>query len=168
MPYIEYPECGQIINTHGCRGGVKIDAWCDRPAVLAALPTVYVKKGEEYAPIAVQRASVSGRFVVAELAGVDTMEEADALRGTVLYARRADLHIPSGVLLIAELIGLPVYDATSGARLGTVKDVIHPGKHDVYVIATERGEAMVPAVPEFVASTDLENGVRLTPIEGMF
>lgn len=168
MPYIQYPECGQIINTHGCRGGVKIDSWCDTPAVLAALRTVYRKQNGTLVPCAVQRAAVSGRFVVAELAGVETMEAADALRGTVLYAARDDLGIPDGVLLVAELVGLPVTDARTGARLGTIKDVIHPAHTDIYVIATEKGEAMVPVVPEFVQSVDIERGVYLTPIEGMF
>ena len=168
MPYIQYPECGQIINTHGCRGGVKIDPWCDSPAVLAALQTVYRKQNGEMVAYRVQRAAVSGRFVVAELSGVETMEAADALRGTVLYASRDDLGIPEGVLLVAELIGLPVTDARTGVRLGTVKDVIHPAHTDIYVINTEKGEAMVPVVPEFVQSADLERGVYLTPIEGMF
>ncbi len=169
MAYIEYPECGRIINTHGCRGGVKIEPWCDSPAVLAALKTVYVKKGNEMSPLRLSRTAVLGnRFVSAELEGVATMEAADALRGTVLFAKRADLGIPEGTLLIAEMIGLPVWDKGSGKRLGTLTDVIHPGATDIYVIATEKGEAMVPVVAEFVHEVDMEKGIALTPIEGMF
>ena len=168
MPYIAYPECGKIINTHGCRGGVKIEPWCDSPAVLAALPRVYVRVGEEMRPLRLRRAAVLGaRFVCAEIEGVDTMEAADALRGTVLYAARADLKIPKGVLLVAELIGLPVFD-TDGERLGTLTDVIHPANTDIYVIKTEKGEAMVPVVPDFVREVDAEKGIVLSPIEGMF
>ena len=119
MAYIEYPECGRIINTHGCRGGVKIEPWCDSPAVFAALKTVYVKKGSEMVPVRVNRAAVlGGRFVSAELDGVTTMEAADALRGTVLYAKRADLGIKKGALLVAEMIGLPVFDKESGKQHG--------------------------------------------------
>ena len=169
MAYIEYPECGRIINTHGCRGGVKIEPWCDSPAVFAALKTVYLKKGDVMQPIRVGRASVLGnRFVSAELGGITTMEAADALRGTVLYAKREDLGIPDGALLIAEMIGLPVWDKESGKQLGTLTDVIHPGATDIYVIATERGEAMVPVVPEFVCEVNMEKGIVLSPIEGMF
>ncbi len=169
MPYIEFPECGKIINTHGCRGGVKIEPWCDSPAVFAALPRVFMKKNGELVPLRVCRASVLGnRFVCAELFGVDTMEAADALRGTVLYASRADLGIEEGTLLIAELIGLPVTDAASGKLLGTLTDVIHPGASDIYVIKTEKGEVMVPAVAEFVREVDIEKGIVLSPIEGMF
>ena len=169
MPYIAYPECGKIVNTHGCRGGVKIEPWCDSAADFAALPAVYVKNGEELKRLRLRRAAVLGnRFVSAELEGITTMEQADALRGSVLYAARGDLHLDEGVLLVAEMIGLPVLDANSGENLGKLVDVIHPGASDIYVIKTQTGEAMVPAVPAFVKSVDLENGILLTPIEGMF
>lgn len=169
MPYVTYPECGKIINTHGCRGGVKIEPWCDSAEAFAALPAVYMKKDGALTRVALRRAAVLGnRFVSADLEGVTTMEAADALRGTVLYADRADLHIPDGALLVVEMIGLPVFDARSGERLGELADVIHPGATDIYVIKTASGEAMVPAVPEFVRSVDIEKGILLTPIEGMF
>ena len=168
MPYIEYPECGRIVNTHGCHGGVKIEAWCDSPAVFAALPAVYMMQDGVRHAVKLQKVAVANRnFLYATLEGVDTMEAADALRGTTLYAKRADLQIPEGSLLIAELIGLAVYDEKSGKQLGTVADVIHPGATDIYVIKTPAGEAMVPVVPEFVKSVDIEKGVVIAPIEGM-
>lgn len=168
MPKTEYPECGKIINTHGCRGGVKVEPWCDSPAVFAALPAVYVREGKTFRRMEIRRASVFRRFVFAEFSGVECMEAAQALCGTVLYAKREDLRLPEGTLLIAELVGLPVYDAKTGEPLGKIREVIHPGATDIYVIDTARGEAMVPAVPEFVQSADFEHGVMLTPIEGMF
>jgi len=168
MARLEYPECGKIINTHGCRGAVKVESWCDTPAVLAALPRVFLKEGGQYRPIKVRHASVFKAFVFVELEGVDTMEAADALRGRVLHAAREDLGLADGVLLVAELIGLPVYHADTGASLGRVADVIHPAAHDIYVIKTEKGEAMVPAVAEFVVDVDAERGIALRPIEGLF
>lgn len=168
MPLVAYPECGKIISTHGCRGGVKIEPWCDSPAVLAALPAVYLKNGPAMTRLEVRHASVFRRFVFAELAGVDTMEAAEKLRGSVLYAKREELGLAPGVLLVAELVGMSVFDARTGAKLGKMKDIIHPGATDIYVIDTGKGEALVPAVPEFVQGIDAEKGVFLTPIEGMF
>lgn len=167
MARITYPECGRIINTHGCHGGVKVEPWCDSPAVFAALPTVYVKEGNAMRAIKMRRAAVSRNVVFAELSGVETMEQADAMRGTVLYAKREDLHIPEGVFLIAEMIGMPVYHVQSGEKLGELTDVIHPAATDIYVIKTPRGDAMVPVVDEFVKRVD-ESGIYLLPIEGMF
>lgn len=169
MARIKYPECGKIINTHGCHGGVKIEPWCDSPEVFAALPTVYLREGGELCPLQLLNAAVfGGRFVFAELSGVDTMEAADALRGKVLYADRRDLNLPDDVLLIAEMKGMKVFHAETGEQLGTLADVIHPGASDIYVIRTATGEAMVPVVPEFVKRVDEEQGIFLTPIEGMF
>ncbi len=167
MAKIAYPECGKIVNTHGCHGGVKIESWCDSPEVLAALPALYFKKGGELVSARVKRAAISRNMVFADIEGVDTMEAADALRGTVVYARREDLHIPEGVFLIAELIGSPVYHAHSGEKLGTLTNIIHPATTDIYVIDTPAGEAMVPVVAEFVDRVG-EDGIFLTPIEGMF
>ena len=86
----------------------------------------------------------------------------------MLYAKRSDLKIPKGTLLVAELIGLPVWHAESGKQLGTLSDVIHPGATDIYVIATDKGEAMVPVVKEFVREVDIKKGIVIAPIEGMF
>ncbi len=167
MARIAYPECGRIINTRGLNGCVKVEPWCDTPAVFAKLPAVYVKAGDTMQRIAMHRASVSGNVVFAELEGVNSVEAADAMRGTVLYARREDLRIPDGVMLIAEMIGLPVYHVESGEQLGTLTDVIHPAATDIYVIDTPKGSAMVPVVAEFVKRVD-DTGIYLLPIEGMF
>ena len=167
MAKIAYPECGKIVTTHGCHGGVKIESWCDTPEVLAALPALYFKKEDAYTRVALKRTAITRNMVYATLEGVDTMEAADALRGTVVHAHREDLRLPEGAMLIAEMIGLPVYHVETGDRLGTLKDVIHPAHTDIYVITTPTGEAMVPVVPEFVKRAD-ESGVYLAPIEGMF
>lgn len=169
MGRISYPECGKIVNTHGCHGAVKVEPWCDSPEVFAALPAVYVREGGALRALALRETSLfAGRFVFATLEGVDTMEAAEAMKGKVLYARREDLNIPEGALLIAEMKGMKVFDARNGAQLGTLADVIHPANVDIYVIRTEKGEAMVPVVPEFVQRVDEAEGIFLTPIEGMF
>lgn len=166
MAKCAYPECGKIVNIHGCRGVVKVEPWCDSPAVFAALPRVFLQKDGEYRPYRVRKTAVQKGFVLTTLEGVDDRDKAEVLRGQVLYAARGDLPIDAGTLLVAELIGLPVFD-TAGARLGTLKDVIRPANTDIYVIETPRGEAMVPAVAEFVRNVG-EGGVVLSPIEGMF
>ena len=167
MSRIAYPECGKIVTTHGCHGGVKIESWCDTPEVLAALPAVYMKKQDAFLRVTLKKTAVTRNAIFATLEGVDTMEQADALRGTVVYARREDLKLPEGAMLIAEMIGLPVYHVQTGDKLGVLKDVIHPAHTDIYVITTPTGEAMVPVVAEFVKRVD-ESGVYLSPIEGMF
>ena len=96
------------------------------------------------------------------------MEDADKLREKVLYLSRDDIELEEGEVFIADLIGLPVIDESSGEEYGRITDVINAGASDIYVIETPKGEAMMPAVEEFVKNIDLEKGVFVKPIEGMF
>ena len=116
----------------------------------------------------INSASVFKRFVLLELVGVTTVEDAEKLREKILYLERDDLELEDGEVFIADLIGLPVIDADSGIEYGKVTDVINAGASDIYVIDTPNGEAMMPAVKEYVESIDLEKGVFVRPIEGMF
>ena len=163
-----YLECGKIINTHGVVGAVKLEPWCDSPAVLAGLSCIYLKNGEAYTKVKIKKASVFKRFVLATLEGIDSIDKAAALKETVVYADRNDLPLEEGHHFIADLVGLPVIDADTGKEYGILDDVINTGASDIYVIKSPDGERMMPAVPEFVKEIDTEKGIFVTPIEGMF
>ena len=61
----QYLECGKIANTHGVRGAVLIESWCDSPAVLASLETVYIEKDGSYTPLRVlSAAEYKGNYAV--------------------------------------------------------------------------------------------------------
>ena len=161
-------ECGKIINTHGINGVVKAESWCDSPEILASLEKVFILENGKLKKYRIADASVFKRFVLLELVGVSTVEEAEKLREKVLYLERSDLELEEGEVFIADLIGLPVIDVDSGVEYGKITDVMNTGASDIYVIATPNGEAMMPAVKEFVKNIDLEKGVLVSPIEGMF
>jgi 16S rRNA processing protein RimM len=154
MKLIAFPECGKIVNTHGVMGAVKIESWCNSPAVLAKLKRVYLPTKQGMKELKITRASVFKQFVIAELEGITTVEEANALRGKVLHAAREDLKIPKGEYLIAELIGLDLVDVATGKVYGQLTEVLDQGPADIYVVNTPSGERMMPAVPEFVKGID--------------
>ena len=162
-----YIECGKIVNTHGCHGGLKLESWCNSPEELADLTTLYVEKGSEYVAYRVTKASVFKQFVVATFGGVADMDAALALKGKTVFAKREDFQLEEGEYFIADLVGLPVIDANSGKELGKLLETINRGASDIYVVSTPHGERMIPAVPEFVDRIDPEQGVFVTPIEGM-
>ena len=165
----KYLECGQIINTHGIAGKVKIDPWCDSPEVLAGVREyAFAQKDGSFAVRKVLSASVQKRFVLAAIEGVTTPEEAEKLKGTVIFASREAIPLPEGSFFIADLVGLSVYDADSGKVYGTVSEVFNAGASDIYTVKTPDGDRMIPAVDEFIVSTDLEKGIAVRPIEGMF
>ncbi|MBQ9085912.1 MAG: 16S rRNA processing protein RimM [Clostridia bacterium] len=163
-PYI---ECGKIVNTHGCHGGLKLESWCNTPEELAVLKRLYIKEGEIYREYRVTKSSAFKQFVLVNLDLVQTMDDAMAHKGKLLYAKREDFHLEDGEYFIADLIGLKVIHADTGAVLGTVKETINRGASDLYVVKTETGECMIPSVPEFVERVDPEKGIFVRPIEGM-
>ncbi len=164
----KYLECGKIANTHGVRGDVIIESWCDTPDVLATLKTVYTEKDGEYTPLAVNKAAVYKGRVLASVGDITVLEDAAALKGTVLFAAREDLPLREGDFFVQDLIGLPVYEESTKEKYGVLTDVISGAASDLYEVKTEKGTFLVPVVPEFVKKIELENGIAIHAIEGMF
>lgn len=163
----KYLECAIIINTHGVNGNVKLESLCDTPKILAGLKRVFLPEGKDYREIKVLSASVFKSFVLMSLEGVNDMDAAMALKGKTLYASRDDFKLPKGDYFIVDLIGLEVIDNVSGKVYGRIADVINRGASDIYVVKTDSGERMMPAVKEFVKRVDLENGVFVETIPGL-
>ena len=158
----EFLDCGQIVNTHGIHGEVRIVPWADSPDFLCRFSTLYV----DGKPIEVASRRVHKGSVIARLRGVDTVDQAMALKGKTAQIRRADAKLPSGAFFLADIIGLDVVDE-NGNKLGILKEVLSPSLQQVYVVEGER-EIMIPAVPEFILETNIEAGyLKVRLIEGM-
>ncbi len=167
MAKSQYLECGKIINTHGVRGGLKLESWCDTPQDLASLKKVFLQNGAEYKLYKVKKASVFKQFVLFELDGINDIDTAMSLRGRIVYADRKDISIDEDAFFIADIIGLDVIDLESGEKIGTLSDVLNLGASDIYEINTKNGKKLIPAVPEFIKEIDLEKGIFVSLIEGM-
>ena len=164
----KYIECGKIINTHGCYGGVKLESWCDTPDVLAAFKKIYLKKDGSFVEHKVKKSAIFKQFVLFDLADVTDMDAAIALKGSIVYADRKDFKLPKGAYFIADIIGSDVIDADSGKLLGKLKEVINRGASDLYVVKTETDEVMIPVVDEFVDRVEVGKAIYVRPIPGMF
>lgn len=165
----EYLEGGKICTSHGVRGALKIEHLCDSAGVLARQKRVFLRlKDGSYEERRVVSASVSGRFVLMSIEGIDSREAAIAERGRILYLHRSDIPVRSGAMLLADMIGLPVVHAVTGERLGTLKDISDVAGRSIYTVATESGEVLVPAVDEFIKEINEREGVKMLPIPGFF
>lgn len=159
----EFLETGEIVNTHGIQGEVKLLPWSDSPAFLLDFKTLYVN-GQA---MTVEAARVHKTTLLVKFAGVDSVEAAMKLKGKRVSIARKDAKLPQGAFFLADLIGLTVKDE-QGAVIGTVKEVLTPSIQRVYVIDTTAGEKLVPAVPEFIKKVDTEGGEMVVSlIEGM-
>lgn len=167
----EYLECACIVGTHGVKGAVRLENRCDSPAVLAKLKRMYIKKGEDYKEMTVVHSSVQKNMVLTTFEGIESVEAAAAMRGTVLYAAREDFRLRRGEYFWADMMGLPVIDDETGEVYGTLSNILTPGAHQVYVVKRETGEFMIPAVPEFIKEISMgeerPEGIYVKLIEGM-
>ena len=159
----EFLEGGQIINTHGIKGEVKIDSWCDTPEVLAGIKTIYI----DGTPRRVRSARVHKNCVIAFLDGVNDVDTAMTLKGKVIQVARSAVKLPEGQVFMADLIGLKVLNAENGTELGTLADILTPSVQKVYVVSGER-EILIPAVDEFIDEINVDGGyIKVRLIEGM-
>lgn len=164
----QYIECGKIINTHGCRGAVKAESWCNSEEDLASLGRIFLKNGDSFEEYKVEKASIFKQFVIFELDKVKDMDKAMLLKNNTVFALREDFNLEEGEFFLVDMIGLDVIDKNTGKIYGKLKEIINRGASDIYVVSTPDGEAMLPAVDEFIASVDIEKGIFVTPIDGMF
>lgn len=156
---LQFIEAGEVVNTHGVRGEIKMLPWLDSPESMLAFSRCRVG-GKDYE---ISACRVQNTCNLLKLAGVDTMEQAQALRGKKVLLYREDAG--DDVIFAAELVGVEVF--CDGKSIGTVADVLDYPGNQVYVVKGGK-EYMIPAVKEFILSTSLEdNRMEVKLLEGM-
>ena len=156
LPYI---EAGEIVTTHGVRGEVKVLSWLDSPEMLCEFDRCRIS-GREYVMDSVR---VQKTCNLVKLRGIDTLEDAQKLRGKTMELYRED--ISDELIFASELVDVEVY--ADGACIGKIKEVLDYPGNSVYVVQGER-EYLIPAVKEFILSTDLErNQMQVKLLKGM-
>ena len=156
---LQFIEAGEIVSTHGIKGEVKVLPWVDSPDILCEFDRVRIS-GKEYK---IQQCRVQKSCNLVKLEGIDTMDAAQAMRGKVLELYRED--IDEDVIFAAELIGMSVI--AEGTEIGKIVEVLDYPGNSVYVVRGKH-EYMIPAVKQFIMSTDMEaNVMEVRLIEGM-
>lgn len=156
---LQYVDAGEIVNTHGVKGELKVLPWVDGPDVLCEFDRVRID-GREYE---MESCRVQKTCNLVKLKGVDSMEDAMLMRGKTVQLYRED--IDDDVIFAAELIGMKVL--CDGNELGSITEVLDYPGNSVYVVKGEY-EYMIPAVKQFILSTDMEQNVmQVKIIEGM-
>ena len=156
-------EAGQVVNTHGIRGEVKIQPWSDTPDFLCGFDTIYLG-GDPYELLS---ARVHKSSLIACLKGVDDVNKAMLLKGKIVTVDRADVVLPEGRHFIVDLIGLEVRRDDTGEVIGKLVDILDLPSNQVYVVKGKE-EHMIPAVEEFILETNMEEGyIKVHLLEGM-
>ena len=164
----KYLETGKIVGTHGVRGAVRIQPWADSGEFLTGFKKFYLDENGEKS-LSVLKAQPHGGVVLVSFKNIETIEQAEALRGKVIYIDRADAKLPDGRYFVDDIIGCRAYDADSGREYGTVTDISVTGANDVWHITENGKEYLVPATDEVIAEVEPENGrVVIRPMKGIF
>lgn len=160
---------GSIAGAFGVRGDVRVKSFCANPADIALYTPLTTGRGHVFRVVVI-KGEASGALV-ARIEGIDSKEEADALRGVDLWAERARLpRLPDDEFYHNDLIGLDVVD-TGGKPLGTVRAVLNHGAGDILEIQP-KGAAdtvLLPFTRAAVPTVDLIAGrIVADPPEGLF
>jgi 16S rRNA processing protein RimM len=124
--------------------------------------------GPDKDPYRVERARLVKGAVILQLDGVRTREEAESLRGATLYVPEGEaVQLDEGTYFWYQIIGLTVR-STEGEALGQIVEILQTGSNDVYVVRSDSGELLIPAIQDVVRSVDLDQGVMTVElIEGL-
>jgi 16S rRNA processing protein RimM len=156
---LQFVKAGEIVTTHGVRGEVKVLCWLDDPEMLCEFDRCRIGT-KEYT---MEQVRVQKTCNLVKLAGIDTMDAAQAMRGKIIELYRED--IDDEVIFADELIGVEVF--ADGENIGKIADVLDYPGNAVYVVKGKY-EYMIPAVNSFILSTDVEaNRMEVRLIEGM-
>ena len=154
---MKYFQIARVLKPQGIRGEVKLKVFSDDIARFAGTDHVYLKRGSEYVYRKASKGRVYKDFVYLAVEGIETRNDAEAMRGEYLYIdRESAAPLDDGEVYLADIIGLAVEDE-EGCALGTLTDVLQNGGVDVYCVKAERG-FMFPAVPHVVIKKDVQGG----------
>ncbi len=153
----QYFEIGQIVNTFGIKGVVKVNPFTDDISQFEDMKTILIDKKDSLLEMQIEEVKYSKNQVLLKLKGIETVEEAEKYRNCYLKLPREKARkLPKNTYFIADLIGLEVY-TEEGNLLGKVEDIYNTGSSDIYVVKDSLGkQILLPAIKDVIRKVDLE------------
>lgn len=154
----EYFEIGQIVNTNGLKGTLKVKPFTDEIKEFETFKSIYVQKGKELIEFKIEKVGYVKQMVLLKLQGIDDIDEAEKYRNLYLKVNRNNLpNLPENTFYIVDLLECEVV-TTEGELLGKVDDVFNTGSNDIYAVKDELGkQILIPAIKEVIKKIDVPN-----------
>ena len=151
-------EIGQIVNTFGIKGMVKVKPFTDDIRRFDELKTVYVEKNSTKTEYEIEEVKYHKDMVLIKFKGIDNVEQAEMLRNSYLTVSRDSVEkLEEGRYYIVDLLGLEVY-TDEQILLGTLEDIFNTGSNDIYVVKDKKGkQILLPAIQDVIKQIDIEN-----------
>ena len=155
----KYLEIGQIVNTFGIKGMVKIKPFTENTKKrFDNLKKVYIKTKKEQKQYEVEEIKYHKEMVLVKFKGIENIEEAEKLRNSYLVIdRNEEEPLEEGTYYIVDMIGLEVY-TDEGEKLGILDDVFKSNMScDMYIVKNELGKTItLPAIEDVIKNIDME------------
>lgn len=154
----KYLEIGQIVNTFGIKGMVKIKPFTDDINRFDRLETIYIESKKSRKEYEIEEVKYHKNMVLIKFKGIENPEDANLLRESYLLVDRAnEKPLEEGTYYIVDMIGLDVY-TDENEFLGKLEDIFNTGSNDIYVVKNELGkQILLPAIDDVLKEIDMEN-----------
>lgn len=154
----EYFEIGQIVNTNGLKGVLKIKPFTDDIKEFEDFESIYVQRKNELIEFKIEEVRYVKNMVLLKLQGIDDINEAEKYRNLYIKVNRNVMpKLPEDSYYIVDLLECEVY-TEEGELLGKVDDVFNTGSNDVYVVKDELGkQILLPVIGEVIKNVDISN-----------
>jgi 16S rRNA processing protein RimM len=148
---------GRVAGAFGVKGEVRITTYTEAPLALRSYGALLDQRGAVSLELTSAREAKGG--LIARAKGIETKEQADALRGLILFVDRAALPEPEeDEYYLTDLIGLAAV-APDGTALGKIKSVQDFGAGDLLEVQPLAGQSWyAPFTREVVPDIDLKAG----------
>ncbi len=152
-------EIGQIVNTYGIKGFVKVNPYTDDITRFEQLETVYIDTKKDLEEHTIEEVKYVKNMVLLKFKDINDINTAEKYRNFYIKIDRKDaVKLPENTYFITDLLGLDVY-SDNGDLLGKVDDIFPTGSNDVYVVKNELGkQLLLPAIKQVIKNVDIENG----------
>lgn len=165
----EYFEIGQIVNTFGIKGMVKVVPYTEDITNFERLKKIYIKQKKQKTEYEIEEVKYHKNMVLIKLKNIDTVEQAENLRNATIEIPRKDATpLEEGTYYIADLLGMEVF-TDEGELLGILQDIYNTGSNDIYVVKNELGkQILLPGIEDVIKEVLLEeNKIIVHIIEGL-
>ena len=151
-------EIGQIVNTYGIKGFLKVVPYTDDITRFEDLKSIYIEIKNSLKTFIIEEVKYSKNLVLLKLKGIDDINTAEIYKNCYIKIDRKDaVKLPEDSYFIVDLIGIKVF-TDNNEELGNIVDVYPTGANDIYVVKDELGkQVLLPAIGEVIKSVDIKD-----------
>lgn len=154
----ELMEIGQIVNTYGIKGFLKVVPYTDDITRFEDLTSIYIETKKDLKSFEIQEIKYSKNLVLLKLKEINDINIAETYKNCLIKIDRKDaVKLPKDTYFIVDLLDMQV-TTDDGENLGIIIDVYPTGSNDIYVVKNEEGrQVLLPAISEVIREVDVTN-----------